>query len=221
MNDNELILNVGRQFGSGGRLVALALGRKLGIPVYDQELIAKAAEQSGFSKELFANSDEKRNLLALSSFIVDVGRFGSADNYMSDNQLFVIQSNVIRSLADKGPAIFIGRCSDYILRDRKCLDVFVTATDEVRIKRIAERMNITPEQADSLMRKKDRTRETYYNYYTFGNWGVASNYDLCVDSSVLGIEGTADMIIDFCRRAGLLSKDAVLPLSDVNQEAGK
>ena len=201
--------------------MALALGRKLGIPVYDQELIAKAAEQSGFSKELFANSDEKRNMLALSSFIVDVGRFGSADNYMSDNQLFVIQSNVIRSLADKGPAIFIGRCSDYILRDRKCLDVFVTATDEVRIKRIAERMNITPEQADSLMRKKDRTRETYYNYYTFGNWGVASNYDLCVDSSVLGIEGTADMIIDFCRRAGLLSKDAVLPLSDVNQEAGK
>ncbi len=221
MKDNELIINVGRQFGSGGRLVALALGRKLGIPVYDQELIAKAAEQSGFSKELFANSDEKRNLLALSSFIVDVGRFGSADNYMSDNQLFVIQSNVIRSLADKGPAIFIGRCSDYILRDRKCLDVFVTATDEVRIKRIAERMHITPEQADSLMRKKDRTRETYYNYYTFGNWGVASNYDLCVDSSVLGIEGTADMIIDFCRRAGLLSKDAVLPLSDVNQEAGK
>lgn len=221
MKDNELIINVGRQFGSGGRLVALALGRKLGIPVYDQELIAKAAEQSGFSKELFANSDEKRNLLALSSFIVDVGRFGSADNYMSDNQLFVIQSNVIRSLADKGPAIFIGRCSDYILRDRKCLDVFVTATDAVRIKRIAERMNITPEQADSLMRKKDRTRETYYNYYTFGNWGVASNYDLCVDSSVLGIEGTADMIIDFCRRAGLLSKDAVLPLSDVNQEAGK
>lgn len=221
MKDNELIINVGRQFGSGGRLVALALGRKLGIPVYDQELIAKAAEQSGFSKELFANSDEKRNLLALSSFIVDVGRFGSADNYMSDNQLFVIQSNVIRSLADKGPAIFIGRCSDYILRDRKCLDVFVTATDEVRIKRVAERMNITPEQADSLIRKKDRTRETYYNYYTFGNWGVASNYDLCVDSSVLGIEGTADMIIDFCRRAGLLSKDAVLPLSDVNQEAGK
>lgn len=221
MKDNELIINVGRQFGSGGRLVALALGRKLGIPVYDQELIAKAAEQSGFSKEFFANSDEKRNLLALSSFIVDVGRFGSADNYMSDNQLFVIQSNVIRSLADKGPAIFIGRCSDYILRDRKCLDVFVTATDEVRIKRIAERMNITPEQADSLMRKKDRTRETYYNYYTFGNWGVASNYDLCVDSSVLGIEGTADMIIDFCRRAGLLSKDTVLPLSDVNQEAGK
>lgn len=204
MEDKKLIINVGRQFGSGGKLVALALGRKLGIPVYDQELISKAAEQSGFSKELFAKSDEKRNLLALSSFIVDVGRFGSADNYVSDNQLFVIQSNVIRSIADKGSAIFIGRCADYILRDRPCLDVFISASDEVRIKRVAERMGITPEQAESLMQKKDRTRETYYNYFTFGNWGVASNYDLCVDSSVLGIDGTADMIIDFCHRAKLI-----------------
>lgn len=204
MEDKKLIINVGRQFGSGGKLVALALGKKLGIPVYDQELISKAAEQSGFSKELFAKSDEKRNLLALSSFIVDVGRFGSADNYVSDNQLFVIQSNVIRSIADKGSAIFIGRCADYILRDRPCLDVFISASDEVRIKRVAERMGITPEQAESLMQKKDRTRETYYNYFTFGNWGVASNYDLCVDSSALGIDGTADMIIDFCHRAKLI-----------------
>lgn len=204
MEDKKLIINVGRQFGSGGKLVALALGKKLGIPVYDQELISKAAEQSGFSKELFAKSDEKRNLLALSSFIVDVGRFGSADNYVSDNQLFVIQSNVIRSIADKDSAIFIGRCADYILRDRPCLDVFISASDEVRIKRVAERMGITPEQAESLMQKKDRTRETYYNYFTFGNWGVASNYDLCVDSSVLGIDGTADMIIDFCHRAKLI-----------------
>lgn len=204
MEDKKLIINVGRQFGSGGKLVALALGKKLGIPVYDQELISKAAEQSGFSKELFAKSDEKRNLLALSSFIVDVGRFGSADNYVSDNQLFVIQSNVIRSIADKGSAIFIGRCADYILRDRPCLDVFISASDEVRIKRVAERMGITPEQAESLMQKKDRTRETYYNYFTFGNWGVASNYDLCVDSSVLGIDGTADMIIDFCHMAKLI-----------------
>lgn len=220
MNDNRLIINVGRQFGSGGKLVALALGRKLGIPVYDQELIAKAAEESGFSKDLFAKSDEKRNVLALSSFVVDVGRFGSVDNYMNDNQLFVIQSNVIRSIADKGSAIFIGRCSDYILRDRKCLDVFVTATDPVRIKRVAERMNLSPEQAESLIRKKDRTRETYYNYYTFGNWGVASNYDLCVDSSILGIDGTADMIIDFTRRSGLL-KGSLPGDSTIEAEAAK
>ncbi len=212
MSDNKLIINVGRQFGSGGRLVAQSLGKKLGIPVYDQELITKAAEESGFSKELFAKSDEKRNLFALSSFIVDVGRFGSADNYMSDNQLFVIQSNVIRQIAEKSSAIFIGRCADYILRDRPCLDVFITATEEVRIKRVASRMNISPEQAQAMMRKQDRNRETYYNYFTFGNWGVASNYDLCVDSSILGIDGTADMIIDFCRRSGLISENTELPL---------
>lgn len=200
-----MIINLGRQFGSGGKLVALSLGKKLSIPVYDQELITKAAEESGFSKDLFARSDEKRSLMSLSSFIVDVGRFGSADNYLDDNQLFVIQSKVIRSIADSGSAIFIGRCSDYILRDRRCLDVFISATDEVRIKRVAERMNLNPSDAESLMRKKDRTRETYYNYFTFGHWGVASNYDLCVDSSILGIDGTADMIIDFCKRSGLMT----------------
>lgn len=208
MKDNHLIINVGRQFGSGGKLVAISLGKKLEIPVYDQELISKAAEESGFSRELFARSDERRNVFSLSSFIADAGRFGAADNYVNDSQLFVMQSNVIRSIADKGSAIFIGRCSDYILRDKACLDVFITAPDNVRIDRVAARMNISSSQAETLIRKKDRTRETYYNYYTFGNWGVASNYDLCVDSSKLGIDGTADMIIDFCHRCGLIKEVA-------------
>ena len=191
----RMIITIGRQFGSGGRLVAQAIGRKLDIPVYDNELISKAAEESGFSKHLFARSDENRSLFSISSFFTN-GRFGIADNYMSDNELFRIQSDVIRKIAEEGSAIFIGRCSDYILRDLKCLDVFITAEEEVRIKRVCEREGITPEEAARLVRTKDRTRETYYNYFTFGNWGVASNYDLCIDSSLLGIEGTADFIID-------------------------
>ena len=189
------LINIGRQFGSGGRLVAQAIGRKLDIPVYDNELISKAAEESGFSKHLFARSDENRSLFSISSFFTN-GRFGIADNYRSDNELFRIQSDVIRKIAEEGSAIFIGRCSDYILRDLKCLDVFITAEEEVRIKRVCEREGIAPEEAARLVRTKDRTRETYYNYFTFGNWGVASNYDLCIDSSLLGIEGTADFIID-------------------------
>ena len=201
--DNRLIINIGRQFGSGGLLVARALGEKLGIPVYDQELIEKAAEESGFSRDLFARSDERRSILSLSGYF-ETGRFGQADNYLGDNQLFSLQSHVIRTIAESGPAIFIGRCSDYVLRDMDCLDVFITSPKEVRVRRVAQRMGISPEDADSLIRKKDRTRENYYNYYTFGHWGVASNYDLCVDSSVLGIDGTAEMIIDFCRRSGLL-----------------
>lgn len=198
------IINVGRSFGSGGGYVAKAIGAKLGIPVYDNELISKAAEESGYSKSLFAKGEEKRSLFSVSSFFAS-GRLGYSDSgYVNDNVLFRIQSEVIRSIADRGDAIIIGRCADYILRDRKCLDVFVCAPLEYRIGRLVESEKISPEEAEDLIRRKDRTRETYYNYYTFGAWGSASNYDLCVDSSILGIEGTADYIIDFGKRAGYI-----------------
>ena len=118
--------------------------------------------------------------------------------------LFNIQSEVIRQIADKGDAVIIGRCADYILRDRPCLNVFVDGPEEYRIHRLMENEHLSAAEAEKLMRRKDRTRETYYNYYTFGAWGQASNYHLCVDSSILGIEGTADFIIDFGRRAGLV-----------------
>ena len=190
----RILINIGRQFGSGGRLVAEALGRKLSIPVYDNELISKAAAESGFSKALFAKNDERRSFFSLSGFF-DGNAVGFTDNYMNDNELFKIQSDVIRKIAQSGSAIFIGRCSDYILRDLHCRDVFITAPEEVRIKRVAEREGVDPEEAARLVKTKDRTRETYYNYFTFGNWGVASNYDLCIDSSVIGVEQAADLII--------------------------
>ena len=123
---------------------------------------------------------------------------------VNDDVMFNIQSEVIRSIADKGDAVIIGRCADYILRERKCLNVFVCAPEEYRIQRLMKEENLTEDEAEKLMRKKDRTRETYYNYYTFGAWGQAANYHLCVDSSVLGIDGTAEYIIDFGRRAGLI-----------------
>ncbi len=202
---DKIIINVGRQFGSGGKLVALALGKKLGIPVYDNELITKAAESSGFSPDVFKIKDEKRNLFPVSSFFATP--FGSGKNFLNGENLFLIQSSVIRETAEKESAIIVGRCADYILRDMDCtVDVFITAPEEIRIKRIMERMNLNREKAEDLMEKTDRKRETYYNYYTFGNWGVASNYDLCVDSSILGIEGTAEYIIDFARRAGKLKE---------------
>lgn len=197
MSKEIRIINIGREFGSGGRAVATELGRLLGIPVYDNELITKAAEESGFSKQLFAGKDERRSLFSISSFFSS-GRYSMSDNYLSDNELFKIQGNVIRKLADESPCIFIGRCSDYILRDRNdTLDVFVCAPMEERINRICERENLSREEAEDLIIRKDRTRKTYYDYFTFGDWGMASNYDLCIDSSKLGIEGTAQFIIDF------------------------
>lgn len=203
MNEQNTIINIGRQFGSGGKLVALKISEILGIPVYDNELISRAADESGFSKKLFERSDEKRSIFNISSFF-DTGRFGGARNYVGDNELFKIQSEVIRNLAAKGSAIFVGRCSNYILRDLKCLDVFVTAPSEDRVKRVSERLNISPEEARSRISRQDRTRETYYNFFTFGNWGAASDYDLCIDSSILGIDGTAGFIIDFGKKAELI-----------------
>lgn len=197
------IINIGRSFGSGGGFVGQAIGKKLGIPVYDNELISKVAEESGYSKSLFSG-EEKRSLFSVSSFFAS-GRLSYLDSgYVNDNVMFKIQSDVIRSIAQKGDAVIIGRCADYILRDLKCLDVFVCAPLEYRIKRLVENEGMDADEAENLIRRKDRTRETYYNYYTFGSWGQASNYDLCVDSSILGIEGTADYIIEFGRKAGLV-----------------
>ncbi len=200
----NFIITIGRQFGSGGRCVAEVLGRKLGIPVYDHELIMKAAQESGFSAEFFEQSDEKRRFFSLSSIFASAYS-SETENYMSDKGLFRIQCETIRNIARQGSAVIVGRCSDYVLRDMENkLDVFLTSPLEKRAERVAERQRIDLAKALEIVEREDRNREEYYNYYTFGNWGVASNYDLCIDSDKLGDEGTADMIIEFARKAGLL-----------------
>lgn len=192
--ENRVIINIGRQFGSGGRTVASLIGRKLGIEVYDNELLLKAAESSGVHPEFFRHNDERKRFFT----------FGYSQNAINDEGLFKIQSDTIRSIAENGSAVFVGRAADYVLRDLRCLDVFVSAPLEWRKALVAERSRLSSEEAEKLIIKKDKTREYWYNFFTFGNWGVASNYDLCVDSSILGLEGTADLIIDFARREGLL-----------------
>lgn len=202
--EKKIIINIGRQFGGGGLGVASVLGKKLGIPVYDKELIQKAAKDSGFSAELFRQSDEKRRAFSLASIFSSIYS-SPIEDYMSDKGLFAIQCDTIRKIADQGSAIIVGRCSDYVLRDMDCtLDVFLTSPLPVRVNRICERHEISAEEAENLILKNDKAREEYYNYYTFCNWGTAGNYDLCIDSSILDIEGTADYIIDFAKKAGLL-----------------
>lgn len=201
--EKKVIINIGRQFGAGGLIVAHELGKRLGIPVYDKELITKAAQDSGFSVEFFEQSDEKKRLFSLSSIFVNT--FSDTENYMSDRGLFKLQSQTIRSIAEQGSAVIVGRCADYILRDMECtLNVFLTSPMEVRIARIAEDRGISNEEAEHIITEADRKRAEYYNYYTFGDWGVASTYDLCIDSSILGLEGTVDLIINFAEKAGLL-----------------
>ena len=190
----KIIINIGRQFGSGGKNTAEILGQKLGVAVYDTELITEAAKKSGFSKDFLTTSDEDTNFFKL----------GFNNSFISNNSFFQIQSDALRNIAEQGSAIFVGTASDYILRDMDCLDVFITSPLEVRAKRISERRSISIEAAEALIAKKDRRREAFYNYVTFGNWGMASNYDLCIDSSILGIEGTADFIIDFAKKKGMI-----------------
>ena len=205
--DKQVLITVGREFGSGGRRVARALGEKLGVTVYDGELLSKAAEQSGLDPDIFQRSDEKKNILSFGG-LFGSNRYGNfTHNVLGDQELFRIQSEVIRDLASKGSCIFVGRASDYILRDfSNCLDVFICAPEAVRAKNISETDGISEEQAIQLLHKKDNGRADWYNFFTFGHWGVASNYDLCIDSSVLGIEGTADFIIDFGVKGGYFGK---------------
>lgn len=204
----NFIINVGRQFGSGGKSVAAALGEKLGIPVYDSELISRTAQESGLSSSIFTSGDESRKSFRIGFSHGIFSRFGGMQGEgFGDAELFNIQSQTIRNIADSGSAVIVGRCADYVLRDREgTLDVFISAPMESRVERVCERTGLDASKARSLIEKKDRGRASYYNYYTFGNWGVADNYDLCLDSSMLGIEATADFIIDFARKAGLLDE---------------
>ncbi|MCQ2178165.1 MAG: cytidylate kinase-like family protein [Bacteroidales bacterium] len=201
MSEKRVIINIGRQFGSGGRTIAGIIGDKLGIKVYDRELLIKAAEHSGFSASLFEKSDEKRRLWGISN-IFGVNRYGSAQSALNDSELFRIQSEAIRGIAADNDAIFIGRAADYVLRDMDCLDVFICAPLEVRREFVAGREGVSPEKAEAIIEKRDRARAEFYNFFTFEHWGKAAGYDLCIDSSILGMEGTADFIIDFGRKAG-------------------
>ncbi|MBO5420190.1 MAG: cytidylate kinase-like family protein [Bacteroidales bacterium] len=201
---DSIIITIGRQFGSGGLEVARHLSRKLDIPVYDRELISKAAHDSGISAEMFEEKDEKRGF-SLKGMLLQ--SFGAEYDVMSEANIFRLQSEAIIDIASKGSAIIVGRCSNYILREMQTtFNVFLTAPMEERIKRISERMKVNAEEAEAIIEKKDRKRSEYYNYFTFGEWGMASEYDLCMDSSILGTEGTADMIIEAARKAGRLTR---------------
>ena len=197
----KIIINIGRQFGCGAKDVADAIGRRTGIPVYDSELLKKAAQDFGFSETLFSGSDEKKRCFSLSS-IFNSNIFGCS-SMNDDASLFAMQAEVIKNIAKNGSAIIIGRAANYILRDCDCcLNVFLTSPIEERAKRVAERENMDREKALEHIERMEKEREAYYNTFTFGNWGMASTYDLCVDTSLLGVEGTADLILEFAKKTG-------------------
>ena len=202
--EKKVLINIGRQYGAGGKGVAEILGERLGIPVYDNELLHKAAEESGFSAAFFKKNDERRRVFRFGG-LFGLNRASSyAPSGIDETELFKYQSQAIRDIAEHGSAIFLGRASDYVLRDMECLDVFICAPLADRVRRVVERTKMSDEDAEKYILKKEKARRDYYNFFTLGDWGVASNYDLCLDSSLLGLDGCADLIIDFGKKAGML-----------------
>ena len=197
----HFIINIGRQLGSGGRSIAAILAKHYGITAYDRNLIELAAKESGLSQEFFENADEKKShgfFHSLFSARAATNALGGGDSYLSNNALFKVQSDIIRDLAERESCIFVGRCADYILREHpRCINLFFTANLEDRIARMANEKGITPEQAEELIEKTDRRRADYYNFYSGKTWGAAESYDLCINTSHLGHEATAKMLIEY------------------------
>lgn len=201
-------INIGRQYGSGGRQIGEMLAKRLGFAFYDKELIHLASKESGLGKELFEEADEKKTYSLTGGFLGLRSSFISGsflENYLSNETLFKIQSDIIKELAAKQNCVFVGRCADYILRDYpKVLNVFITSDLADRKARILQRMHdLQEDKAVDMLEKTDKKRAGYYNYYTGKTWGAAESYHLCVNSSVLGIDGTVDYICDFVEKTGM------------------
>jgi len=203
--DEKFVINIGRQLGSGGREIGKKLSTELNIAFFDKELINIASQESGLQKEFFEKADEKASrgisgLLGLRFPFINDGPI-SSNNYLSNDSLFKIQSDVIRNLSEKKSCLFVGRCADYILRDNsRCVNIFISAPLEDRIKRICKTTKITPEKAEEIIVKTDRERASYYNYYSYKVWGAASTYHLCIDSSILGTDETVSFIKLFIKK---------------------
>ena len=201
--EKHLVICIGRQFGSGGREIGLGLAKKLGIRFYDKEILKKAAEESGIVEELFEKADEKPTNSFLYS--LSMGTHGQAMNfsnyndYLTNDKLFLFQSNTIRDMAEKDSCVIIGRCADYILRGRKdMLSVFIHAPMELRIQRISRVRNVEEDAARSLIKKTDRQRANYYNFYADNDWGAADSYDVAINSGKLGVEKSIEVLAGIC-----------------------
>lgn len=196
---NDFIIVIGRQYGAGGRKLGKRLAETLNVPYYDKELLSEAADALGFSKELFLKADEKKPSILRSFLSFNYGSpSASFSSYtLTDDNLYRAQSDVIKSICEKGSCVIVGRTADYVMRDHPgLLSIFVHAPEEHRAKAILERGEAkSMEEALEKARKFDRSRESYYNYFTNRHWGHADNYDLTFNSSCLTTEALLPLIL--------------------------
>ena len=201
MHPQPFAINIGRPLGSGGRAIGRLLADSMGARYLDRELLTLAADRSGLSPEIFERTDEHKGFLhtlAGSLFPAFSAHTGYYDESVNDDTLFRLQSEAIRRAAQEAPCIIIGRCADYVLRDMpRTVNVFVVADRRDRIARLCRMNNITEAEAARRIDKGDQRRAEYYNFYTQQRWGAAETYDLCLNTSLFGIERTAEIIRQF------------------------
>ena len=197
------IYTIGREFVSLGQIVGEKLAERLGIKFYDKELLQQAAKDSGFCEEIFENHDEKPTNSFLYSLVMDTYSAGSyaAAPFLDmplNHKVFLAQFDTIKKIAEEEDCVIVGRCADYALANNPdCINIFVRAELEDRIKLISKRMDITENKAKDLILKNDKQRASYYNYYTCKKWGDTRSYDLMLNTSKLSVDDCVDMIIDF------------------------
>ncbi len=199
---NNTIITIARQYGSGGHDIGKKLAEELKIPFYDKELLERAAKDSGFCQEIFENYDEKPTNSFLYSLVMDTYSMGYSTAAFAEmplnHKIFLAQFNAIKDIAKEGPCVIVGRCADYALADfPNVVNVYLYADLQSRIARIARRHDVTDAKAKDLIQKTDKSRASYYNYYTNKKWGEATGYDLCLNTASLGIDGTIHMIREF------------------------
>lgn len=197
------IYTIGREFGSGGREVGEKLAAKLGIKLYDKELLQQAAKDSGFCEEIFENHDEKPTNSFLYSLVMDtysVSGYSAAPflDMPLNHKVFLAQFETIKKIAEKESCVIVGRCADYALSDNPdCINIFIHADLDVRIKNVSRNLNITENKARDIINKTDKQRASYYNYYTSKKWGDSKSYNLSLDAGKLGTDNCVEMVLKF------------------------
>ncbi len=198
------IITIGRQYGSGGREIGEKLAKKMNIPFYDKEILTRTAKESGFCEEMIKNHDERPTNSFLYNLVMDTYSFGYNSAALVDmpisQKIFLAQYDAIKNLANEGSCVIVGRCADYVLADYKnAISVFVQADLDTRIQRIMSKYEMTLPKAREAIVRKDKQRQSYYNYYSSKKWGLASSYDLTVNSEILGIDGTVNLLEHFAK----------------------
>lgn len=202
---DHFVLTIARQYGSGGREIGLRVAELLGIKFYDKELITLAAQKSGLHPQVAHHADEKVTNSLLYTLAMGSGAFSTTNFNMDvpiNDKLFITQSDIIKGLVQENDCVVIGRCADYVLRNYdNRLSIFIYADMDCRIRRIAEVNQVSENEARDMIKKTDKRRVNYYNFYTGRKWGSFENYHASFNSSVLGIEKTAQAIVAMARIA--------------------